>query len=110
MLGAVESEEETGAAQATRGLSSLSGVLAVQEVSDREGGRKRAVQKASQTLDVLEELRNALLLGEVPAHLLQRIAARIEQQKAATTDGQLLEVMREIEVRAAVELAKLERR
>lgn len=88
--------------------SALSGILAVQEVSDEEVKRQKAYKQAHMTLDALEELRNALLLGTVPAHLLTRIAQRIADQKQDVTDPRLLSVMREVELRAAVELAKLE--
>ncbi len=90
--------------------SALSGILALQEVSDEEVSRQKAIRQAHLTLDTLEELRNALLLGEVPMHLLTRIAQRIEAQKQQVSDPRLLSLMKEIELRAAVELAKRERR
>jgi hypothetical protein len=88
--------------------SALSGILAVQEVSDEEVKRQKAYKQAHLTLDALEELRNALLLGAVPAHLLTRIAQRIADQKQEVTDPRLLSLIKDVELRAAVELAKLE--
>lgn len=90
-------------------LSSLEGMLALQEVSDEEFERKRATRQASATLDALEELRVSMLMGDVSASQLERIASRVEQQRMYVQDPKLKALLNEIEIRAAVELAKLGR-
>lgn len=107
-----ESEEtsELSEVAAPSAPSSLSGVLALQEISDEEMHRQKAFKQAHLTLDVLEELRNSLLMGEVPLHLLNRLAGRIAEQKKTISDPRLLDLMKDIELRASVELAKLENR
>lgn len=107
-----DAEESSGADEvsAPPPISSLSGILAVQEVSDEEVKRQKAYRQAHLTLDTLEELRNALLMGEVPLHLLTRISQRIAEMKQGVTDPRLLSLIKDVELRAAVELAKLEAR
>jgi hypothetical protein len=108
-LSGAEDATETGEARPAAPVSSLAGILSVQEVSDEEVKRQKAYKQASLTLDTLEELRNALLLGGVPMHVLTRLSQRIAEQKLEVNDPHLLAVMKDIELRAAVELAKLER-
>lgn len=103
---------ESHAAEAVRTpmpLGSLEGMLAMQEVPDDEFERKKATRQANATLDALEDLRIAMVMGEVSVGQLERIATRIEQQKMHVTDPKLKAILNEIEVRAAVELAKLGR-
>lgn len=109
-LSDAEESSATEEAFAPPPLSSLSGILAVQEVSDEEVKRQKAYRQAHLTLDALEELRNALLMGDVPAHLLTRISQRLAEMKEGVTDPRLLSLMKDVELRAAVELAKLEAR
>ncbi|MBY0356048.1 MAG: flagellar assembly protein FliX [Rickettsiales bacterium] len=107
-----ETEEASGAQETPPPVaaSAINYMLALQEVSDEDVSRQKSFKAASLTLDVLEELRNALLIGELPTHLLNRLSQRISEQKALIADPRLLSVMKDIELRAAVELAKLEQR
>lgn len=96
-------------AEAAAPPSALAGMLALQEVSDEEIRRKKAVRGGHRMLDALESLRLSLLFGEVPPDQLEIIARRMEEQKRLTADPRLAAIMREIELRAAVELAKFGR-
>ena len=109
-LSDADETSSTAEASAPPPASALSGILALQEISDEEVKRQKAYKQVHLTLDALEELRNALLLGQVPPHLLMRIAQRIADQKQDVTDPRLLSIMKDVELRAAVELAKLESR
>ena len=71
--------------------------------------KRRAVGRAGRILDVLEDVKVALLSGEVSADDLERLKQAVRDERDATEDDRLEGVLNEIETRAAVELAKLER-
>ena len=60
-------------------------------------------------LDLLDDLRHGLLRGAVPVSKLEGLLSLVRNQRDRIDDPRLAEVLDEIEVRAAVELAKLER-
>ncbi len=96
----------------TSGVSSASVVnplLSVQEVPDAAEERKRAVQHGHSILDELEELRMGLLFGSIPLWQLEKLEGLVKRHRENLDDPRLLEILDEIEVRAAVELAKLGR-
>jgi hypothetical protein len=88
--------------------SSVSNMLALQEISEAEVERKRLIQKGKNILDVLENLRHQLLIGEVPLSTLQSLGRQLSVQRQSISDPHLLALLDDIELRAAVELAKLE--
>ena len=88
-------------------LSSLSTLLSVQGISEELSRRQKHIRHAHLTLDGLEELRHALLLGEVPIYLLSTIEKRMSDIKQQDLPAALRDVIEEVELRAAVELAKL---
>ena len=92
-------------------VAAIEALLALQGVPDEEGeGRRQALARGHQLLDLLDEVRRGILLGVIPEATLRRLAdlARAgEGQQFA--DPRLTEILAEIELRAEVELAKLER-
>jgi len=105
----------SGGAQASQtagGVSSLTSIhslLAVQGVDapdDAMTGRRRAIENASETLDVLDELKLGLLAGELPADKLQRLLSHVSAERSEIDDPELANVLDHIELRARVELAK----
>ena len=109
LLAAASAEESSAAAQtgevAAAGLTNL---LALQEISEEEAQRRRLVQQGTELVDVLERLRRQLLMGTMPASLLRDLSRRLSLHRQQTTDPGLNALMDDIELRAAVELAKLE--
>ena len=102
----------SGGAAAAAGLApltSLGALLAVQAVDDPLTGRRRARERGERLLDALDELRLALIEGRLPARKLGALQTLVSEQRANADDPQLQAVLDEIELRAAVELAKLER-
>jgi hypothetical protein len=93
------------------GFTDLSTVLALQETPDSTRGRarKRAQERGKMMLDHLEEIRMGLLLGTIPMSKLEQLAQLIRAKREQIDDPKLLEILDEIELRAAVELAKLSR-
>ena len=94
----------------TAALTSLHTLLAIQEVEVTPFERRRRTLRRSEgILDELERLRVDLLMDQVEPAVLSRVALLLSDQADLPDDPGLLAVVREIEVRAAVELAKLER-
>ena len=93
------------------GYTDLNAVLALQEAPDATRGRarKRARERGDMMLDHLEEIRMGLLLGTVPMAKLEQLAQLVRAKREQIDDPKLLEILDEIELRAAVELAKLSR-
>lgn len=96
---------EVSEATASADITSL---LALQEISEEERKRERLVKQGKNMLDALERLRQQLLIGEIPMQMLPDLAASLAQQKETVSDPHLLEIIDDIELRLAVELAKLE--
>lgn len=91
-------------------LAALSSLLSVQEVPDPTSGRRRAVLHGDTLLDELKALQVGLIQGWVSEDTLRTLAHMVDRPRPPIDDPALNEVLDEIELRAAVELAKLERR
>lgn len=104
-----QEEEATPRAAGAGGAAPLAGIetlLALQGVEDPTERRRRAVSRGRRVLDVLEEIRIALLAGVVDPGALDRLKATVGQIKEETGDPALDALLAEIELRAEVELAK----
>jgi hypothetical protein len=106
--------EETGAGGqsavgGTVGLSGLSTILALQGAPDstERRARQRAVQRGEAMLDELEQIRLGLLLGQIPRARLEQLAQMVRARREQLDDPKLIAILDDIELRAAVELAKL---
>ena len=64
-------------------------------------------ERGEDILDQLDELKHGLLIGAFSPVKLDNLLVMIRQQQSNVTDPNLREILAEIEVRAAVELAKL---
>ncbi len=84
--------------------------LSIQEVDDPLHGRKRAKQRAEDILDELDAMRDGLLSGTLARESVIRLAGLVRMRRPDVTDPALKEVLDEIELRAEVELAKLDSR
>ncbi len=90
-------------------INSLDALIALQEVGGPLERRRRATGRASRILDALDELKLELLAGGLTPTVVEALARAVRDQRAMTDDPRLEGVLDEIETRAAVELAKLER-
>lgn len=97
---------QTSAPSGASPVQTLNALLAVQEVDDATQGRGRARRRAESLLDKLEELRLAIAMGEVPLAQLEHLAKVLAERQERIEDPQLTQIINEIEIRAAVELAK----
>jgi hypothetical protein len=91
-------------------IGSLDAILALQEEGQTGERRKRAARRGHDLLDALDRLKAALLNGRVPVADLKAIAARLSERAEMTGDDRLDEVIAHIELRAKVEIAKLQSR
>jgi hypothetical protein len=100
---------------AARGVSApqtamaISPLLGLQEVDDSLNSRKKARERAEDILDRLDELRIGLLLGTFPREKLHELVRIVQSRRTGVDDPAMQETLDEIELRAQVELAKLER-
>lgn len=103
--------ESPGTASVSGGsaLGPVDALLALQEVPEAGERHARAWRRGSDLLDWLDELRLGLLVGRYPAAKLERLTTLLADQRDRADDPRLAGVIEEIELRAAVELAKLGR-
>ena len=90
------------------GVGSLEALLALQEVVGPLERRRRAVRRAGRILDVLDDIKVALLDGDLSPRALDQLVTAVRQERSNVEDERLEGVLNEIEARAAVEIAKLE--
>ena len=104
-------EEQRGAAALSgpASLSAIDSLLALQErgsATDPRTNRRRAIKRGEQMLDILDDVKIALLGGEIPRAKLARLLFAVESERQIIDDPQLADVLAHIELRARVELAK----
>jgi hypothetical protein len=87
-------------------VSSIDALLALQSVGTPLERRRRAVGRAGRILDLLDDVKVALLEGAMSPSALTTLVAAVHEQRDRTDDPGLEGVLDEIETRAAVELAK----
>ena len=111
----IDDLEAAGAAREASGASSVAPVdalIALQEVPDASEGRRQAIARAESMLDILDDLKVALLEGRLPRERLSQLLRLVDQKRDSRMsfqDPRLQHVLDEIELRARVELAKYER-
>lgn len=103
-------DQTASAAQVSgaRPMSGIDSILALQEVDEVAERRARAKRRGNLLLDKLEELKLALLGGTISREALVELALLTRGRREDSGDPELQAVLDEIEVRAAVELAKFE--
>ena len=84
----------------------IDGILALQEVDEDGRGRNPHVERGEEMLDRLDEIRAGLLTGKINSHSLEQLLAQVRSRSQDFTDPKLREILAEIELRAAEELAK----
>ena len=92
------------------GVNSLDALIALQQVDDPMGRRKRAIGRAGRLLDALDEIKIALLEDQPSPAALHRLAMAVREERANADDAGLQGLLDQIETRAAVEMAKADMR
>lgn len=92
------------------GITSIDSLLAAQAAEDptERATRKRMVHRATGLLDKLEEMRLGLLTGTLSVGQMLDLANVISTHRERIADPELTALLDEIDLRAQIELAKLE--
>ena len=89
-------------------IAALDSILALQDMGDASDGRSTGLAHGEQLLDILDSVRDGLLAGGIPRAILNRLAVAVTRRHDVFADPKLQDVLDQIELRAHVELAKLE--
>ena len=103
---------KAGAAQTpipSSAISSLDSLLALQAEDTPQERRRRAISRADSLLDQLDDLRVATLSGRVMHSQISKLSSSLRERLEGVDDEKLQSILDDIELRAEVELAKLEK-
>jgi hypothetical protein len=103
-------QEARPAAQAAASvpLTAIDTLIALQEVPDALAGRSKAARRGRDILDLLEDIRDGLLLGGISRATLHRLLQLVNVKREEFADPGLSALLDDIELRARVELAKFQ--
>ena len=82
-------------------------ILALQAVEEPDERRRKAVKTGDRILDLLDQLKLGMLTGHVSVSDLEKLKRTIERQQLQENDPELNDILKQIDLRARVELAKL---
>jgi len=91
------------------GPAAVDALLALQEVPDSTQRRSAGLKRGRMLLDGLDELRHGLLAGSISPARVQNLLQSVRAERLDVDDSGLRAVLDEIELRAQVELAKMNR-
>jgi class II flagellar assembly regulator FliX len=89
-------------------IAALDSILMLQGMEDATDGPSRGLSHGENLLDLLDAVRDGLLAGGIPRSTLNKLAAAVTRRHDQFADPKLQDVLDQIELRAHVELAKLE--
>ena len=102
------SEQKIDAVAATNRISSVDAVVGLQEITGDNTDERGAKNRANLILDKLEDIRMGLLMGQIPKSNLEELSKILAVARERSIDSSLLEIIEDVELRAKIELAKLE--
>ncbi|MGE0741544.1 MAG: flagellar assembly protein FliX [Hyphomonadaceae bacterium] len=106
---AVDGPQRTAATTGVGAVTSLDAILALQGGIEPPAQRRaRQARRGRAALDALEKLEQGLLSGRAPAGLLAELDS-LQRAAEPTGDADLDAILTEIDIRLAVESAKLDR-
>ena len=105
-LGQTEAPKSQGPAVALRTIGGIDALLALQGVEDPVERRRRAVKHGRRALDALDEIKIGLLGGTLDQATMLRLQSVAADLHDGSGDDRLDQVLAEIDLRVAVELAK----
>lgn len=88
-------------------VAAVDALLSLQETQADAEARSKGLHRARSMLELLEEIRRGLLLGQIPVARLEQLADAARSRREGFVDPALADILGEIELRAEVELAKL---
>ena len=102
------SEQKIDDVAITNRISSVDAVVALQEITGDNTDERGAKNRANLILDKLEDIRMGLLMGQISKSNLEELSKILIVARENSIDANLLEIIEDIELRAKIELAKLE--
>lgn len=108
-MGETQQAQATRAATAPATITNVGSLLALQGVETIDERRRRATRRANTLLDQLEDIKIATLSGNVSRNQLANLSQTLRERLDDVEDPALSAILEEVELRAEVELAKLER-
>lgn len=102
-----EAGAAASAAQGPRPLAAVDALLSLQEVPDATTMTRHALDRAENILDALEDVQMGLVTGALPRGQLSRLLSLVRREQEQVPDPKLAKILKEVELRAHVELAKL---
>lgn len=105
--------DETEAPEAARTMGGIMGVgslLAAQSAEDptERKAKKKMMERADNVLNALDDVQNGLLRGTLSMSQMQQVRNTLSVNREKIMDSNLLGILDEVELRAQVELAKME--
>ncbi|MFC7291806.1 flagellar assembly protein FliX [Hirschia litorea] len=91
------------------GISGVESIMALQALDNSSERRNKAMRKGRRMLDALDRLQISVLDGQTSTAHLGLLRRALSDMRDATGDDGLDNALSHIEVRTAVEIAKLER-
>jgi len=101
-------EAQAGIVAGPGPIAALDSILMLQGMDDSTDGRAKGQAHGEQLLNLLDAVRDGLLAGNIPRSTLNKLAVAVTRRHDIFADPQLQDVLDQIELRAHVELAKLE--
>lgn len=108
LLGPGSPQGSAGARGSPAAMVPLHSLLLLQAVPNAVRRPHQRASRGRRLLDGLDDLRLALLQGEVPVALLQHLRDGLKATDGRGDEPQLDDILEQIELRVMVELAKLE--
>ncbi len=112
---AAQAEAKSGAKPAS--ASSMSALIAAQlhgveeeELEQRRRRKRKAVERGRSILTTLDQIKLDMLTGNLDQTHVQRLLVSLEVRDGDYQDEKLKSILDEIELRARVELAKLQKK
>lgn len=106
--GGVEETHVTSNVAGAAPLTQVDALLSLQEVPDATDHRSKGLKLGGEMLDILDDIRQGILLGVIPRAKLLSLTKLLKEKEGQYLDDDLKLILSEIELRARVELAKLE--
>ena len=90
-------------------VAALDAIVPVESATLEDSDKNSAKSRAIFILDRLEDIRQGLLLGVISQSGLQELAIAIKETREGSLDPKMSDILDDIELRAKIELAKLEK-
>jgi len=89
-------------------INMIDSLIAVQQAESQYDSSEESISYGKELLGFLDEIKSGMLEGGVSMEKLQKLKNGIKKERGWVVDDKLSSVLNEIEIRAKVEIAKLD--